>query len=74
MTPTYPTWKVKASPTPSDTIYICDKCGKAQWGPAGLILHCHEAQCKGRKGGPARMRVGTTDEHKAANKAVKDFI
>jgi hypothetical protein len=74
MTPKYPTWKVKVSPTPSDTIYICDKCGKAHWGPAGLILHCHEAQCKGRKGGPRRMRVGNAGEQKAARAFLKKII
>lgn len=27
----YPTWKMRGSPTPNDTLWICDVCGAATW-------------------------------------------
>lgn len=68
----YPTWDVKQSPTPSETLYICDKCGKAVWAYHGLIMYCYCSRTK--KGGHPRMRVATNDETKIGKSKIKFVI
>lgn len=68
----FPAWDVRQTPTPSETLYVCDGCGHAFWGPAGLTTVCHN--CKGRKGGYKRMRVATAAEQAEGKKHLKTII
>jgi hypothetical protein len=70
----YPTWKMKGSPTPNETLYCCDKCGDCRWYPLGFstIMHCFF--CKGKKGGFVRMRQATEKEKQEALKVLKTII
>ena len=70
----YPTWKVRGTPTPNETLYVCDSCGEAEWGPAGLITHCGNGACRGKKGGQKRMRTATAKETAAAKKKITTVI
>ncbi len=67
----YPTWKVRGSPTPYDTIYICDYCGTANW----LWESQNPVTCFCKTSGKnRRMRKGTKKEHEEANKSLKKII
>lgn len=67
----YPTWKVRGGPTPAETLWICDDCGRGHWGWPNVIEHC---SCEGRKGGRKRMRRATAAETKAGKLALKEII
>jgi hypothetical protein len=66
---TYPTWKVKSSPTPSDRLVICEKCGKGEWIGHGFPTI---AYCSTPKHG--RMREGTQKEYAEAKAAIVQTI
>jgi len=70
----YPTWKVQGQPTPAETLYVCDKCGKAEWSHAAIVRVCHTPGCEGRKGGPSRMRLATMAETEAGKRALQTII
>ena len=72
----YPTWKIKGSPTPNQTLWCCDGCGYCEWG-----IYNHLGQnvpiccvCKGKKGGYARLRRATEKEKAEALKCLKTII
>lgn len=69
----YPTWKVQSKPTPNDTLYICDKCQKAEWCPLPMNnspwVCWHENQGK-----QSRMRQATEKEKQEALKSLKEII
>ncbi len=71
----YPTWKVRGEPTPNDTLWVCDECGKAEWGTdtsGAFSVNCYS--CTGRKGGFKRMRRGTPAETTEAKKHLQEVI
>lgn len=70
----YPTWTVRQRPTPAETLYVCDKCGEAHWSIAGIVPVCHRSECKGRKGGPPRMRPATKAETAEGKRHLKEII
>lgn len=67
----YPTWKFRGSPTPSDTIWICDGCGTAIWHwhtPINIpVCYCRNS----KKKNPVRFRRGTEKEQDEAKKHLK---
>lgn len=72
----YPTWKIRGTPTPNDSLYICDSCGQGHWGTnttgsnSAGVCYC----TKGRKGGPVRMRKATAAETELGKLAIKEII
>jgi len=65
---TYPTIHIKGSPTPYDTLFVCDFCKAAVWGFVSSQPMRHYV-CKD---GKARvMRLATDKEKEEARAAIK---
>lgn len=77
--PKYPTWKVQGSPTPAETLYICDDCGKAQWshpgygGYSSIALICYNTN-KHSNSKNRRMRLATPAETEEGKKCLRTII
>ncbi len=70
----YPTWKVRGYPTPNDTLWVCDMCREASWGPCVNVLTCNHNTCYGKKGGSVRLRKATPKETALAITLLKEVI
>lgn len=70
----YPVWKVRGTPTPNETLFICNGCGTARWTTetGGNPPCCYN--CTGRKGGFLRLRPATTAETAEGKKHIKEII
>lgn len=64
MKPIFPYFKLSSAPTPCDTLFICESCGKCEWGYDNSLCNCNK--CRGRKGGYKRMVRATEEVTKAA--------
>lgn len=71
----YPTWKLRGTPTPNETLWVCNQCETAAWMTDITGVNppvCNN--CRGRKGGQVRLRKATAAETAEAKKHLQEVI